>query len=63
MSSTSRSLSPLSGGDRDDQIAFDWLSRFFGPAMLARAEEFRNHYAKVQADFARRAGADEESAG
>jgi len=36
-------------GDEGDQAAFGWLSRFFGPAMLARTDEFREYSAKLQA--------------
>jgi hypothetical protein len=36
-------------GDEGDQAAFEWLSRFFRPAMLARTEEFREYSAKLHA--------------
>jgi hypothetical protein len=40
-------------GDDGDQAAFEWLSEFFGPAMLARTEEFREYSAKLHAAAAK----------
>ena len=40
-------------GDEGDQAAFEWLSQFFGPAMLARTEEFREYSAKLHAAAAK----------
>jgi hypothetical protein len=36
-------------GDEAEQAAFEWLSRFFGPAMHAWTEEFRAYSDELQA--------------